>query len=87
MPYVITSPCAGSRDASCVDACPVDAIHPTSDESDFDNYDQLYIDPVSCIECGACAPACPVSAIFAHDEVPADMQEYIAINAAHYDPN
>jgi ferredoxin len=30
----------------------------------------LYIDPVECIDCGACVPVCPVSAIFALDDLP-----------------
>jgi hypothetical protein len=30
MPYVITQPCIGSKDACCVEVCPVvDCIHPT----------------------------------------------------------
>ncbi|HYT46384.1 MAG TPA: ferredoxin, partial [Methylomirabilota bacterium] len=28
MTYVITQPCIGVKDASCVDVCPVDCIHP-----------------------------------------------------------
>ncbi len=28
MAYVIAEPCIGVKDASCVDACPVDCIHP-----------------------------------------------------------
>ncbi|MGY4719597.1 4Fe-4S dicluster domain-containing protein [Naumannella cuiyingiana] len=84
MPYVITSPCQSSRDGACVDACPVDAIHPSEDEPQFGVHPQLYIDPLSCIECGACAPACPVEAIYAHEEVPDEQREYIEINAAHY---
>ena len=30
----------------------------------LDTVPQLYIDPVECIDCGACVPVCPVSAIF-----------------------
>ena len=64
MPYVITEPCVGSKDASCYDVCPVDAIHPAPEGPDFDDHDQLFIDPVSCIECGACAAVCPTEAIY-----------------------
>ena len=39
-----------------------------------------YINPEECIDCAACEPVCPVAAIFAEDAVPADQQEYIAIN-------
>jgi len=44
----------------------------------------LYIDPDECIDCGACEPACPVTAIFAEDDVPDDMKEYTALNAQWY---
>jgi ferredoxin len=41
----------------------------------------LVIDPDSCVECGACVPACPVKAIFADTDVPAEMQQYVGLNA------
>ena len=28
MAYVIAEPCSGTKDTACVDACPVDCIHP-----------------------------------------------------------
>jgi Fe-S-cluster-containing hydrogenase component 2 len=31
----------------------------------------MYIDPETCIDCGACIPECPFGAIFTEDEVPA----------------
>jgi len=61
--YIIGQPCIGTKDTSCVDVCPVDCIHPTKDEEGFEEAEMLYIDPVECIDCGACEPACPVSAI------------------------
>ena len=33
MTYVITEPCIGVKDASCVDVCPVDCIHATDDDA------------------------------------------------------
>jgi ferredoxin len=30
----------------------------------------IYIDPDTCIDCGACVPECPFAAIFPEDEVP-----------------
>ena len=30
----------------------------------------IYIDPDTCIDCGACVPECPYAAIFPEDEVP-----------------
>ena len=38
------------------------------------------IDPEECIDCGLCEPECPVNAIYAEDEVPADEIEFIEIN-------
>ena len=59
MTYVIAEPCIGEKDNSCVEVCPVDCIHPTPDEPDYDNVEQLYIDPDECIDCDACVEACP----------------------------
>lgn len=76
MTYVITTPCIDTMDQSCVDVCPVDCIH-------FDEGvdKMLYIDPDECIDCGACEPACPVSAIFAEDDVPESEAAFTEINA------
>jgi ferredoxin len=82
--YVIAEPCIGVKDHSCVEVCPVDCIHPTQDEADFDTQEQLYIDPAECIDCDACVEACPVDAIFAEDQVPAEWERFIEINAAYY---
>ena len=56
MAYVIAEPCIGTKDTACVDACPVDCIHPKKDETGYGESDQLFIDPVECIDCGACVP-------------------------------
>ena len=45
MAYVIAEPCIGTKDNSCVEVCPVDCIHPTPDEPDYDQVEMLYIDP------------------------------------------
>jgi NAD-dependent dihydropyrimidine dehydrogenase PreA subunit len=79
MTYVITESCIDVLDKSCVEVCPVDCIHYDEDEDRM-----LYIDPNECIDCGACEPACPVTAIFAEDDVPDDMKEYTALNAQWY---
>jgi NAD-dependent dihydropyrimidine dehydrogenase PreA subunit len=75
MTYFITQPCIDTLDQSCVDVCPVDCIH---FEEGVDK--MLYIDPDECIDCGACEPACPVSAIFAEDDLPDDQEAYREIN-------
>src|SRR5438132_578720 len=62
MPYIIAEPCIGLKDRSCVDVCPVDCI--------YEGEDQLYIHPDECIDCGACEPECPVTAIFPEEDTP-----------------
>ncbi len=84
MTYVIAEPCIGTKDAACVDACPVDCIHPKKDEPTFPTDDMLYIDPVECIDCGACVPVCPVSAIFAEDDLPEKWKSYTEKNAKFF---
>jgi NAD-dependent dihydropyrimidine dehydrogenase PreA subunit len=84
MTYVINEPCIGEKDTSCVEVCPVDCIHPAPGEPDFEEHDQLYIDPAECIDCDACVEACPVDAITSEDQVPDEWQRYIEINAAYY---
>jgi NAD-dependent dihydropyrimidine dehydrogenase PreA subunit len=78
MAYVITEPCVGVKDASCVDVCPVDCIYTT----DADN--MYFIHPDECIDCGACESVCPVSAIFPEDAVPDKWKNYIEINKAYF---
>jgi len=41
----------------------------------------LVIDPVECIDCGACVPECPTKAIFPAARVPAQWKDYIKMNA------
>ncbi|MEO6806942.1 MAG: 4Fe-4S dicluster domain-containing protein [Edaphobacter sp.] len=84
MAYIIAEPCIGVKDRACVDACPVDCIHPRKDEADADSATMLYIDPVECIDCGACVPVCPVEAIFAEGDLPEKWDRFVQINADHY---
>src|ERR1700694_4906534 len=72
MPYVIAEPCINVKDRSCVDVCPVDCI--------YEGADMLYIHPDECIDCGACEPECPVTAIFPEEDVPPQWKDYIAKN-------
>ena len=76
MTYVITSPCVDVQDQSCVEVCPVDCIY---FEEGVDR--MLYIHPDECIDCGACEPACPVTAIHAEGDVPEDQAVFTEINA------
>ena len=83
MTYVITEPCIDVIDKSCVEVCPVDCIH---FEEGTDR--KLYIDPDECIDCGACEPVCPVTAIFAEDDVADQWKEYTELDAKWFkDPD
>ena len=72
MPYVITEACIGTKDKACVDVCPVDCI--------YEGPEQLFINPDECIDCGACEPECPVTAIFPEEDVPMNQKQYVQIN-------
>src|SRR5436853_7577141 len=72
MPYIIAEPCINLKDRSCVDVCPVDCI--------YEGEDQLYIHPDECIDCGACEPECPGTAIFPEADTPPQWKSYIAKN-------
>ena len=82
MTYVITEPFIDVKDLTCVEVCPVDCIHPTEEEPDFEDHRQLYIDPAECIDCDACVEVCPVDAIFPEDQVPDGQEKFTEINAA-----
>jgi ferredoxin len=66
MTHIITSLCL--RDSGCVEVCPVECIVPGKPQ---EQWPMFYIDPDTCIDCGACVPECPYAAIFPEDEVPA----------------
>ena len=76
MAYIITEPCIGVKDKSCVAVCPVECIHEGTEP-----YDMLYIDPDECIDCGLCEPECPVTAIFSDSDVPKKWEHFVNINA------
>jgi NAD-dependent dihydropyrimidine dehydrogenase PreA subunit len=79
MTYVIAQPCIGTKDASCVEVCPVDCIH-----SD-DDAEQYYINPAECIDCGVCAEVCPVEAIYFEDDLPEQYEQFKLINLQYYE--
>lgn len=71
MPYVVTENCQGCRFSDCVAVCPVDCFH--QDEN------MLYINPDECIDCGACEPECPVSAIYEDTELPEGQEHWAEV--------
>ncbi len=80
MAYVITSLC--TRVGDCVEVCPVSCIVPGPKGSA--DWPYFYIDADTCIDCGACAAACPSDAIFPEDDVPAEHREDIEHNRRFY---
>lgn len=84
MAHIIGKNCIDVKDTACVLVCPVDCIHPTKQEADFESVKQLFIDPVTCIDCGLCVDECPVKAIFPENDLPADEAEFIQKNAEYY---
>jgi NAD-dependent dihydropyrimidine dehydrogenase PreA subunit len=73
MTFVIGSACVDIMDRACVEECPVDCIY-TGDR-------MAYINPVECVDCGACEPVCPVEAIYVDDDVPDPDQPFVSTNA------
>ena len=65
MTHIITSLCV--RDRGCIEVCPVECIVPGQPVAEWP---WMYIDPDTCIDCGACESECPYSAIFPSDEIP-----------------
>ncbi|MFI5695281.1 FAD-dependent oxidoreductase [Kribbella sp. NPDC051586] len=79
MTYAISGECCS--DASCVAVCPMNSIHPSPGEPGFGTGASLFIDPRTCIDCGACAGICPVNAAQPADQAaPEDVER----NAAYF---
>ena len=73
MAHVVTEKCNGCKFTDCVEVCPVACFY------ELDN--QLVIHADDCIDCTACVAECPVEAIYAEGDVPADYQANIEFNA------
>lgn len=72
MTHVVTDNCIKCKYTDCVEVCPVDCFHAGPN--------MLVIDPEECIDCTLCVSECPVEAIFADDDVPGNMQHFLALN-------
>lgn len=73
MTYVITQLCLDCKYTDCATVCPTTAFH--------HGPNRLFINPATCIDCEACVSECPVDAIFAEADVPAQYAGDIALNA------
>ena len=72
MTHVVTEACIRCKYTDCVDVCPVDCFR------EGPNF--LSIDPDECIDCAVCIPECPVNAIYAEEDVPADQMHMVKLN-------
>ena len=68
MPFFVAADCLDVLDRSCIHECPVDCIY----EGDR----KMYINPHECIDCGACEPVCPVTAISSDLRLTPDQQAW-----------
>jgi ferredoxin len=73
MAFVVTDNCILCKYTDCVAVCPADAF--------YEGPNFLVINPDDCIDCDLCPVECPAGAIFQEDDVPADQQEFIELNA------
>lgn len=73
MTHVVTEACINCKYTACVGVCPVDAFR--------EGVNFLAIDPDDCIDCALCVVECPVEAILAESDLPADQRDFITLNA------
>lgn len=73
MTHVVTESCIRCKYTDCVEVCPVDCF------KEGPNF--LVIDPDECIDCAVCVSECPVEAIYAEEDLPAEMAPFIELNA------
>ena len=72
MTHIVSESCIRCKYTDCVDVCPVDCFR--------EGPNMLVIDPDECIDCAVCIPECPVNAIYAEEDVPADQMHFIKLN-------
>jgi ferredoxin len=73
MAYIVADPCVKCKYTDCVAVCPVDCF--------YEGVNSLSINPDECIDCGACEPECPTTAIFEEGDLPDKWAMWIEINA------
>ena len=73
MAYVVADPCIKCKYTDCVAVCPVECF--------YEGKNSLVIHPDECIDCGACEPECPTTAIFEESALPDKWKAYKELNA------
>ncbi len=73
MTFVVTENCINCKYTDCVEVCPVDCFH------EGPNF--LVIDPDECIDCALCESECPANAIKADDDLVAEEEHFLEVNA------
>jgi ferredoxin len=70
MTYVVTEACIKCKFTDCVDICPTQCFH--------GGENMLVIDADNCIDCGLCAPECPVDAIKSDSQT--GFEQWVGLN-------
>jgi ferredoxin len=73
MAYIVADPCVKCKYTDCVAVCPVECF--------YEGENSLVINPDECIDCGACEPECPTTAIFEESALPEKWKPYVDINS------
>jgi ferredoxin len=73
MAYIVADPCIKCKYTDCVAVCPVECF--------YEGENSLVIHPDECIDCGACEPECPTTAIFEESALPDKWKPFIELNA------
>src|SRR5687768_15246769 len=73
MAYVVADPCIKCKYTDCVAVCPVECF--------YEGKNSLVIHPDECIDCGACEPECPTTAIFEESALPDKWKAFKELNA------
>jgi NAD-dependent dihydropyrimidine dehydrogenase PreA subunit len=67
-----------------VAVCPVDSIHPNAQDGPHAEEEMVYINPLTCIDCGLCVDECPHGAVFSEEDLPTKWRSFVERNASYY---
>jgi ferredoxin len=73
MAYIVAEPCIKCKYTDCVAVCPVECF--------YEGENSLVIHPDECIDCGACEPECPTTAIFEESALPEKWKAFVDVNS------